>query len=400
MKDTEITIIGAGIGGLSAALALSQQGFRVRVWERSRELSEVGAGITLWSNATRVLATLGVYDALRAHAHELREGVLGTAEGQILSEMRLEDVLFGQATTGVLGIHRGKLQRVLYDAVVEKCPVVLGARCTGYRHEGDRVIATFDDHEEVGSDLLVAADGIHSAVRAQLLNDGPPRYAGYTCFRAVLPRFPRWRGASGELWGRGKRFGIVPIGDDSIYWFATHNAPQGQAEPRFALKERLLARFAGWAFQVPELLAHTDEQAVLHNDLFDRPAVRGWSDGRVVLLGDAAHPTTPNFGQGAAMAIESAVILARALAQDDDHVTAFRRYEATRFPRTRGVTDGSFRLGKIAQWQSPLACRVRHRVMRAVPAFATRRQLRGLSLYDAVTVELAALDAGDQALKR
>ncbi len=195
-------------------------------------------------------------------------------------------------------------------------------------------------------------------------------------------------GRSGEFWGAGQRFGVVPIGGGRIYWFATANAPEGAEDPPEGRKARLQERFAGWAFQIPALIERTPEAAIIHNDLIDRPPVERWHAGRVVLLGDAAHATTPNFGQGAAMAIESGVVLARALEASEDLEAALGSYERTRRPRTAAITDQSWSMGKVGQVENRAVRAVRNFVVGHMPAGLQVRGVKTLVTYDATATPL------------
>ncbi len=224
-------------------------------------------------------------------------------------------------------------------------------------------------------------------MRRQLLGERPPRYAGYTAYRAVLPDWADRPDITGEIWGRGQRFGIVPIGQGRLYWFATDNQPEAHLLPAGQRKAHLVKIFAGWGFGIPEILERTSADAVLQHDIADRPPVRSWGRGRVVLLGDAAHPTTHNLGQGAAMAIEDAQILQRALERVPVPSQAFALFEHARAPRTAWVTKSSRRVGVIAQWSAPWAVGVRDLVVRATPR-AVRRATGRLSDYDATTAPL------------
>jgi 2-polyprenyl-6-methoxyphenol hydroxylase-like FAD-dependent oxidoreductase len=200
---------------------------------------------------------------------------------------------------------------------------------------------------------------------------------------------PGWSGPAGEIWGAGDRFGLVPIGESRLYWFAVVTAPPRLAFSPGEHKARLLERFARYAFGVQEIIAATPAEAILHNDIVDRPAADRWSAGRVTLLGDAAHPTTPNLGQGAAMAIESAVVLARALAAHDSLPAALAAYEATRRPRTSYVTAASWRMGRIAHWRHPALRVLRRALVAWTPASMQLRQITRLASYDASTCVLA-----------
>ena len=377
---------------MTAAIALWRAGCDVRVFEQAAELNEVGAGITLWSNATVVLARLGVLERLRELGHRARGGMIGTDRGKIISRLDPHGPGKDLAMPEILAIHRAELQQTLFDAL-PGTTVTLAARCTGFDQDDSGVTAHFADRADERGALLIGADGIHSVIRAQLWGDEAPRYAGYTCWRGITAPAADVAGHSGEIWGRGQRFGIVPIGGQRIYWYATANAKRGNSDPPGARKKRLLQRFAGWQFQVPEIIESTPDTAILHNDILDRPPRTTWTRGRVTLVGDAAHATTPNLGQGAAMAIEDSIVLARAVTERGDLGAALAAYEAARVERTTMITGLSRRLGRMFQWENPAARWLRDRLFAMTPASIHRRQLDRIARYDASRVALPGPDS-------
>jgi 2-polyprenyl-6-methoxyphenol hydroxylase-like FAD-dependent oxidoreductase len=379
---SKILIVGGGIGGLTAAIALRKAGFECTVFEQTPEVREVGAGITLWENALRVYGHLGLRDALMARGVLLADGTLGTSNGKNLTRMRLSEVREKGVAMEMLGVHRGALQRVLLDALPEES-VRLGHRVVTIAEDADRVHLRFENGAEASGDLVIGADGVHSVVRTHLLGAHTPRYAGYTCWRGVGARFADWQGVTGEFWGGGHRFGLIPIDEERIYWFAVKTAPEGTVDPPEGRKERLLALYEGWQHQIPAVIEHTPPEAIMHNDIADHPPISGWSRGRITLLGDSAHATTPNMGQGACMAIESAQVLANLLQSDHALDEALRLYEANRAPRTAMITKQSWTIGKVGHWKNPIACWLRNLMMRMIPGSMQTKQMVKMLGYDA-----------------
>jgi 2-polyprenyl-6-methoxyphenol hydroxylase-like FAD-dependent oxidoreductase len=204
-------------------------------------------------------------------------------------------------------------------------------------------------------------------VREQMFGDGRPRYAGYTCWRGLaefegeaLPV-----GLGFEAWGRGARFAVQHCGPGRVFWYATRNAPEGSSDGPHGRKKDVIDTFAGWHEPIPTVIAATDGGAILKNDITDRKPIRHWGRERVTLLGDAAHPTTPNFGQGACQAIEDAAVLADCLTGASDIPAALRSYEACRRDRTAFITKASRRLGAVAQWENPFLCWLRDVITRS-----------------------------------
>jgi len=387
--EKTVVVIGGGIGGLTLALALRQAGFPVQVYEQAPELAEVGAGITLWYNAVRVLEHLDLAEAVRQVGLRANGGVIALHDGRMLVEASLESFAALGPLSELLVLHRAELQRALYDRLPPGT-VRFNCRCTGYAHTEAGAVAHFEGRASAPGWLVVGADGLHSSIRAQLKGPEPPRYAGYICWRGVCPVPADWCGTTGEIWGKGDRFGVARLPGDRLYWFAVANAPQGTQSPAgAACKEALLQRFARYAFDVPRILAATPVEAIIFREISDRRPVRGWSDGSVTLLGDAVHPTTPNMGQGAAMAMESALVLVRCLREHTELGAALRSYEATRAVRTQRITNTSWTIGKMAHWESSLARRMRNLMFERSPRKLRERQLREIVGYDAGRVPLA-----------
>jgi len=261
--------------------------------------------------------------------------------------------------------------------------VRLGAELVGFVQNGEGVVARLADGREERGDFLVGADGLHSRVRAQLFGQRVPRYAGYTAWRGVAEagegRFPE--GVALNLWGRGSEFGLVGIGRGRYYWFATKNAPEGEAESAAGRKREVLELLADWYKPAREAVEATAESKILRNDIYDRDPLPSWGEGRVTLLGDAAHPMTPNLGQGACQAIEDAVVLARCLGGEIP--ASLRRYEERRIGRTAAVVRGSRLSGRVAQLDNPLLCRLRNALAKRTSVRAQLRQYEKIARYQA-----------------
>lgn len=368
--DGRVIVVGGGIGGLAAAIALRRAGLAVEVYERAPRIEEVGAGLTVQPNAVLALRALGLDTAVVEAGRTVAGARVLRADGRVLSDV---DTAAAYRETGApaAGIHRGTLQRLLLQALGDD-PPRCGRTAVSFEEDAGSVTVHFAEGGSATGVLLVGADGLRSAVRAQVLADGDPVYAGYTAWRGVAPETAATRVAgSSESWGRGRRFGILPIDGARVYWYATLNTPAGG---RDASREALRALFAGWHAPVEALIEATPETAILRNDIFDRPPSPRWGQGRVTLLGDAAHPMAPNLGQGACQAIEDAVVLGHCLRGAADPA-ALRRYEDVRRPRANAVVTAARRIGALGQWENGAARAVRDALFRATPAAITRRQL-------------------------
>jgi 2-polyprenyl-6-methoxyphenol hydroxylase-like FAD-dependent oxidoreductase len=376
--SARILIVGAGIGGLAAAIAVRRAGFNVEVHERAPELGALGAGLTIQPNAVLALRRLGVGEALERAGSMLRVGGLLRWDGRAISELprAMGESMVKEAGAPIIGIHRATLQELLL-AALGRDVVQLDRACAGYEAHERGVRVHYASGASVDCDVLIGADGLRSAVRAQLVQDGDPVYAGYTSWRGVTSdRCGLPADAGGEMWGRGQRFGGCAIDGGRFYWFAVANAPAGGREPDAqATKAQLLERFAGWGNRTPELIASTPAEAILRTDIADRPPLARWGEGRVALLGDAAHPMTPNLGQGACQAIEDALVLGQELGRASSLEAGLRAYEAARLARANSVVVTSRKLGAVAQWQNPLACGLRNALFGSMPTALLKQQM-------------------------
>jgi 2-polyprenyl-6-methoxyphenol hydroxylase-like FAD-dependent oxidoreductase len=362
-RSLRVIIVGGGIGGLSAAIALRRKGHEPLVLERAPRLEAAGAGITLFANAMSALTRLGVADVVAAEGSPARRSAILAAEGRELTTLP-PDLL-----EGTVAIHRADLQDALLHARGE---IRTGVEVTSVDQSAEGVVVRAADGSEERGDLLVGADGLWSLVRTTVA-PATPRYAGYRPWRGVSP-VSIDQGRLTESWGVGERFGLVDLGSRT-YWFATANIAEGETEDPSGRKAEMLRRFAGWHAPVEAVLEATPDGAILRSDVYFLNPLPRWSRDRLVLLGDAAHATTPGVGQGAAMAIEDAVVMADQLAATDELATALGRYESIRRPRAERVLKLSRRTDSAAQRTSPFGRRVRNLVVRRTPPRLQARQL-------------------------
>jgi 2-polyprenyl-6-methoxyphenol hydroxylase-like FAD-dependent oxidoreductase len=331
-----------------------------------------------------VLERLGLGETVLARAGRLRSvRWLGRA-GRVYNHFT-----FPETVAPAVALHRADLQGALLRSLPAES-VHLGKTFAGFDAEGEEVRARFDDGTEIVCDVLVGADGLHSRVRAQLLADGEPVYRGYTVWRGVarLEDPALQPGTAAEIYGAGRRFGVGPVGLGRTGWWATANEPLATTESASEHAPKLSRLFEGWCAPVRELIEATPSETILRNAAHDRPAAARWGVGRVTMLGDAAHPMTPNFGQGGCIAIEDAAVLARCLSKYGDAEQALRAYEARRRTRADRVVSYSRRYGAFGQWQSGAATRLRASLLSSVPESFGRRLLSLVFDYDAYRVEV------------
>src|ERR1700733_11513880 len=373
-----IGIIGGGIGGVAAAVALHRAGIDATVYERANELREVGAGMMLWPNATRVLRELGLLERVVALSGRNHRFLVRSSTGSILMNIGL-----GHFDVPALCTRRADL----LDALISALPaerVRLGHDFESFECRKHGVGVHFAGGISAEHDFLVGADGIRSRVRSQLLGMHEPVYRGYTvwrglaCLTGAVPT-----GANSETWGRGQRFGILNTGGDRFTWYATANTGRDHVDSSEGRQRELLRLFAGWHEPVVNLIAATDESAILKNGAYDLAPLKRWGNGRVMLLGDAAHPCTPNLGLGGCMALEDALALAKSLRKEATPELALRRYESLRRRRTRHVQQRSLLMGHIGQWENLLIAAGRQVVTGMLPAKIFERNLRKIYSYAA-----------------
>lgn len=341
----DAVVIGAGIGGLAAGVALGRAGWTVTVLERAAALEPAGAGLAVAPNALRVLDTLGLGERIRALAALQGTAGIRRPDGRWISRTDATRAAerYGEP---VIVVHRS----TLVDTLVAGLPpgaLRLGRTAGAVDAEAGSVV-TADG--TLTADLVVAADGLHSPVRSTLFPGHPgPVYTGVTSWRIVVPH-PGGTVIPGETWGAGRVFGTAVLGDGRVYCYATAPAP---ANVRAGdEKAEMLRHFGDWHQPIPSLIAAAG--AVVRTDIrcLDEPPPR-FHTGRVALLGDAAHAMTPNLGQGACQALEDALLLAR-------HAGDLAAYTAARRPRTTAVARASRRVARVAGLRNPLAERLRN----------------------------------------
>lgn len=372
-----ILVVGGGIGGLAAAIAIRRSGRDAIVFEREGDLRGVGAGLSLWPNAMGVLDRLGVGTAVRARASRASETIVSRPDGHVIAGFppsKLRSLLGDD----VYVVHRAELLASLQDAVDDEC-LRLRTPVTGVTaHDDGTASATTGDGVTLHGAGVVGADGTGSIMAQWMQPDVQPRYAGWTAWRGVAS-FPSGAVPGppfAEVWGRdGRRFGTLPLPGDRAYWYATANRPEGERSPNAAAEHAALVRdLDGWGPVVRAVLAATDPASALRHDVYDRAPLASWVRGAVCLLGDAAHPMQPNLGQGACQALEDAEVLGACLAVERTVAAAFARYEAVRKRHVEHVVALSRRLGRIGQASGILA-RARDAGAGLVPSSLTGRSL-------------------------
>jgi len=370
-----ICVLGGGIGGLSMAAALLRCGFPVDVYEQSDALREAGAGVGLWSNALASLDALGAGAAVRNGSLPLRVLAGARPDGTSLSRISLDEFgpEFAEAACRIV------LRSTLLAALARCVPaqhVHLTRRAVRVEAEGATARVFFESGESCEADLVIGADGLHSVVRPALVGRDAIRYSGQTCFRGIAPIVVADLDTLREIQGPGQRAAVHPVNENTVYWWVAYNAPGNAPVPVQERHSHLLKRCAGWPVDLEKAIRATPQEAILHNDLVDRAPIRRYARGPLALMGDAAHPTTPNLGQGANMAIDDAIALARALHQENCLEDAWGRYHQERLDRTRLIVKRSWNFGKLCRWHSRVAVAMREFMVSATPKSTMRSMLR------------------------
>ncbi|MGF1429959.1 FAD-dependent monooxygenase [Kitasatospora sp. LaBMicrA B282] len=367
-------VIGAGIGGLTAALALYRRGWRVTVHERAAALDPVGSGLSIAPNALRALDLLGVGDPIRARAAAHGEAALRRPSGRRLA--RTSTAGFARAYGDpIVVLPRADL---VAELAAQLPPGVLHTGSTAElvdpgSADAPALVRTADGTEHRAA-LVVAADGLRSPTRARLFPDHPgPRYAGCTTWRTIVPRPPGSTLPVGETWGRGALIGVVPLAEDRVYLYAAAWTAPGGAAVDGDERAELLRRFGDWHAPLPALLAAAEPDRVLRHDVHELgDPLPAYHRGRTALLGDAAHAMTPFQGQGACQAIEDAVVLAHHATDRFD----LPAYSAARLPRTTWVAARSRRVARLVALHTPLAVAARDTLLTLAGSLPARTLVR------------------------
>lgn len=363
-----IIIIGGGIGGLCTALMLQKSGFRVRLFESASAIKAIGAGLGVGSNALRALYEAGVGKQLEEKGQRLDCMIFQDQNGKVLNQMDFTK-LAREFKLNNFTIHRADLHDILYRAI-HSDTIHLRKKCIGFKQDEEGVTVFFEDGSKERGDLVIAADGIHSMFRRGLVPNSQPRYAGYTCWRGVvrLKDDLIHKHTAYEIWGKEGRFGIVPLRENQVYWFACVNAkPKDPIYQNFTTKD-IAHTFRSFPGIVAKLIESTEEKELLHHDMMDIKPLNKFAYGRVILLGDAAHATTPNMGQGAGQAMEDAIVLSKSLKGAEGYTEAFRRYEQARVKRTKKIITMSRHIGEAAQFENPFAIKIRNTTFQMIPS--------------------------------
>src|SRR4051812_32928400 len=357
---------------------MKDKGYNCYIFEKNAEFKEVGAAISIFPNALSVYQKLGILEEVVSSSGEIKQIYFKNHTGKILKKLNLQYEL------PAICIHRAELHAILRKHTAAEqytnCELQSFSNLTN-----GKVEVTFTNGTTKIFDAVIGADGIHSAIRKLIVNDGKPVFRGYNVWRGVC-QFDLNNDYASETYGKGKRVGIVPIKDGIVGWWATYNEPFMKDDEPEGTKQKLQRLFGDWHYPIPDMMVNTS--VILKNSVADRVLVKGWTKGAVTLLGDAAHPTTPNLGQGACMAIEGGYILANTIEKYGLNDKAFAQYEALQYIRAKSVVNTSLQIGKMGQAENPFFIFLRNTFISLMPTKLSLKMNDKFSLYDVTKLEI------------
>lgn len=360
-------IIGGGIAGLATAIGLKNKGIEVAVYESAPAFKPVGAAILLAPNGLAVLKQLGngLFEEVMDRGAQINQMQLTTHRGKVMGGAVASKDHFSCA------IHRAELINVLKNNLPESA-LHVGKKFSHYQEHSDQTVqVNFEDGTQATGDFLVGTDGIKSKVRQQMLGALPYRYSGQTCWRAVVPyQLPtNYKNTFVEAWGktRGLRVGFGAVNQQDLYFFATYfTASNGKDDPT-TLKSKLTHLYQDFMPVVSDFLKATPANAILRNDIYDLAPMHQWYQGRIVLVGDAAHATTPNMGQGGNQALESAWVLSKCVGLGTKISDSFAKYQQLRIKKAHKIVNDSWKISQMVNLRGGILRSLRNKAIQMVP---------------------------------
>lgn len=371
----KVLIIGGGITGLTTALGLTKLGISCKVFERAPQLTAVGAGIWMAPNALKVFEWLGIEQKVLNQGVALKRVEL--TNKNLIPIRQSKSEFISDKNFSIASIHRAKLQTILTEALPQGI-LNLGKEYISHEYVSDKVRVTFSGGHTEEADVVLAADGIHSKVRQNLFPESSLRYSGVTCWRGISEGDidPQLKATCMEAWGKKIRFGFSTIGDNQIYWFAVKNSLPDQKDNLATLQDELLNYYKDFSPAVHKIIRQTPKEKLFRNDICDLKRLKTWHQGRICLLGDAAHATTPNMGQGGAQGVEDGYYISHLLAISKDPVSAFEQFEKLRRKKVDQIVNTSWLMGKMAH--NPIAQPIVKFMMRLTPEKMLIKQMKEL----------------------
>lgn len=384
------TIIGAGIGGLTTAAFFEQKGIDYQIFERAEVLKAVGAGIWLAPNALQALDSLGILSRVKDLGNPITQVNIAKKDFTSLSGNH-DGFIDNEEGYSTIAIHRGDLQQALLEQIPQE-KLVLGKTFESYRVDKDKKIhITFTDGQIIETDVLIGADGIHSKIRKQLFPESKTRYSGQTCWRGVLDITldDVYQHQGVELWGRQIRFGLSAISKQKVYWFAVVVDQANGKDEGSGIKEKLLERFSEFHPLAQELIQSTSEDQIFRSDICDLQPLKQWYKGRIGLIGDAGHATTPNLGQGGAQAIEDAYYLSHLIEDNTPIDELFFKFQDKRYKKVNYIVKQSWTIGQIAHWDK--MAWIRNLMVKYIPSALMKQKMKVLYQLEPISTSVKSV---------
>ncbi|MCF2488964.1 FAD-dependent monooxygenase [Dyadobacter sp. CY347] len=378
MHTKDIAIIGGGIAGLTLAICLKGSRFKCHIFEKKEEFEEIDAAISIFPNALRVLKQLGLLQEVVGVGSAITRIFMKTDHGKILAQTEPRYQLPAL----------GMLRKDLYSILLHHAEGTFypGYALDSFQNMPDgKVNLSFTNGVSKIFDALIGADGLNSVVRQGIMDDGKPVFRGYNIWRGIAESNSDIHYAS-ESYGKGKRVGIVPIRDGRYGWWATMNEKFMVDDEPEGTKPKLQRLFGYWHHPISELIAKSE--FIIKDSISDRIPVKGWTKGNCTLIGDAAHPTTPNLGQGGCLAIEGAYLLGEIIRKYGITDTTFQLYESIQFPRAKAIVEDSLMLGKLGQLENGIAVFLRNAAMNIAPPSITLKVIDKYFLQDVTSMKI------------
>jgi 2-polyprenyl-6-methoxyphenol hydroxylase-like FAD-dependent oxidoreductase len=374
----DVLIQGAGIGGLALAIALQQRGYKVTLVERTAGLAQVGAGIWMAANPMQVFARLGFAEKIieagwTVKRLRLQDSKSGDIQTTNMSEIAKE---YGFET---IALHRGVLQQLLFEQLATDS-VSFCCEVKSVTQSSDQVLAHLSDGSSCAAAIVVGADGFNSQIRRMAGLGGEKRYSGSSSYRAIACGAHILSADAEheayEIWAKGCRLGFSKINADDLYWYMTFDAAAEETSSASERKIHAETLFRAYFPQWIGMLQQTPMEDILRTDISDLKPLSQWSSGRIGLIGDAAHATTPNLGQGGAMAVEDALAVADTFQELGLNEAAWKRYEQLRRKKVDWTVSRSWSIGKICHLGNPLFRSLRNIALKKTPDSVTQKQIQ------------------------